>query len=409
MEVALRNLGVGARSPAGGLGRAALSLSQAIDETIAASPTIAKTQASIAAADARIDQAWSLILPSLTTRFTYTHWDKEVALDFPNPVTGQLERTVLQKQEQLDSQTTLSITLFDYSAWPLLDNAYDAVKIQELSAEEAERALAVQATLTYIQILVAQRGVALAETDLAFYEEHLRAAEKRLEGGIGDKLDIIRTKQQIVDARHRTDDAERTVAFAKESLALLMNRDDSSFAVSDTLDLPETGTTQTALVEYALGSRNDLAISERAQILADRDIDVTWAKFLPDRSGLRHPHLDQRRWLRGRLLPLVHRADRRVVDLRRRPPLRRARLQTGRAPENESRIRRATPRHRAAGSRRVASDQGRRSPRGPGTRKRRAGNGSIGCCDQALRRAAWRTTWPSSTRSRPSNAPTSRF
>jgi outer membrane protein TolC len=264
---------------------AELTLDQAIDATLRAAPSLETARAQLSQAQARTKQAWSLLLPTLDSTLTFTHWDQEVAFSGPSPDGQGTARIVIQNQDQWDAQNTARVSLFNYTALPLLRNAYAAVELEELSIAGARRALAFEAASAYVQILAAKRSVELAAAAQAFYTEHHAAQARRLARGVGDKLGVIRAQQELQSAGHRAADAQRAVTFAKESLALLMARPDIDFevAASPALPpLPDPGAAPgDALVDQALSQREDVRLAETSTELADRNIEVEWSEFVP--------------------------------------------------------------------------------------------------------------------------------
>lgn len=263
----------------------ALTLDAAIEQALDYSKSLDVAQQQIKGSEALIQQAWSLVLPTLDSSLTYTHWDFEVAFEAPTGNGIETERVVFQNQDQLDVRNTASIALFNYSAIPLLKQAYQGVDVQKLNLRAARKAIAAQTAQAFVIAIASQRSVDLALADRAYYEEHLAAETKRLEGGVTDRISVSVAKQELTLAKHRLRTAETALLAAKETLARVMGRSDSKFVLAGGTALPslpaDPEREPEALTSAALTQRESVAMAEANVDILERDVDAVWGDFLP--------------------------------------------------------------------------------------------------------------------------------
>ena len=262
-----------------------VDLPRAILEAERNAPTLAAAAARLEAAEARIKRAWSVFFPRVHGSFKWTHFDQEISFQVPG-AGGGLEKLVIQKQDQFNATGTAEMILFDY-AFPQLKNAYDAERVQALMNHLARRAVARQAAVAFVQIVVAEKILGLAESDLAFYEKHLEAARARAEQGSSNKLGTLRARQELTATRHARDDRTRSLRFAQETLAVVMDRPKAELTIAGGYSLaplpPDSSVT--ALLERAARRREDLKAARLRIDMAERDKSAVWRHFLPTVVG----------------------------------------------------------------------------------------------------------------------------
>jgi outer membrane protein TolC len=96
---------------------------------------------------------------------------------------------------------------------------------------------------------------------------------------------VLRARSERVGAEHALTDRRRAIAFAKENLALLMERRDTDFDVASEVALPPLpvapGSPAESMVQIAMGTREDVRIAEVNTAIAERYVDVVWGQFIP--------------------------------------------------------------------------------------------------------------------------------
>ncbi len=263
---------------------AIVDLPGAILESERNAPTLQAAAARLRASKARIRRAWAVFFPRAQGSFKWTHFDQEISFSVPGD--GGLRDLVIQKQDQFNATGTVEMTLFDF-AFPQLKNAYDAKRVQALMNHLARRAVARQAAVAFVQIVVSEKILGIAESDLAFYERHLKAARARAEQGSTSKLGTLRARQELTSARHTRDERRRGVRFAKETLAVVMDRPDAELTIAGGYGLAPlpTESSVAALLERAATQREDLKAARLRTDMAERDKLAVWRHFLPTVVG----------------------------------------------------------------------------------------------------------------------------
>ena len=269
----------------GGLARAdELSMADAVRQAREHSPDLVAAEARIAQTDALLDQAWALLIPTLSGVFRYTHFDQEIAIPFGMPG-GPTQNIVIQEQNQFDASAKLSVPLLNGRTLPLIKNLYDTFDIRKLSREGLAEQVGHRAARVWLQVVMAQRAVALGKQDVQFYREHLAAANKRKELGAATRIDVLRATAELTRAEGVLGQRTRAVDAAREALAVLLGRRDTSFTVPDAappIELPVAPDAPLdALSAMALGNNEDYTSLVMSETIADRSIDEIWTRFLP--------------------------------------------------------------------------------------------------------------------------------
>jgi outer membrane protein TolC len=122
---------------------------------------------------------------------------------------------------------------------------------------------------TYYQVLLAERSVEVLRNSLKVQEERLRDTRGRQAAGVGRALDVAQTAAQLAATRVTLISAMNDVRTGREALALLVGAPVQQSPLVDAVDPPVELLPLPALIDEALGQRQDLAAA-RAAIEASR-------------------------------------------------------------------------------------------------------------------------------------------
>jgi len=161
---------------------------------------IARADEAMAEADAL--KSRSALLPSLNGSLTYTSLAYQPTAIY-SPPTG----TVYIPQGQRDFyaySVAIQQTLFDFRG---NSSRYGASKMmletKKLDTRRVRNLIALEFTVTYFDLLEAEKVVAVAEAEVGRLETHLRDAKALYAGGVITKNDLLQAEVRLSDSRQR--------------------------------------------------------------------------------------------------------------------------------------------------------------------------------------------------------------
>jgi len=240
-------------------------------------------------ARARVREARSGLLPSLTAGAAWVNRDFNIK-SFGIPLTFPGVSTVVPAFNNYDTRLTLNQTLFDFSTIQRV-HASQAQVASTLAAGDATTENAAQAAaLAYLRAARAQASVAAREADSAIAAEVLTLAQAQLRAGVSGTLDVTRAKTQVAVAAGGLVVARNQFALARIALARALGVDPATdITLTDTLtsSLGVTGvsTDRDSAVAQALADRPDLAVERARADAAQVSRSAIRAELLP-RVGL---------------------------------------------------------------------------------------------------------------------------
>ncbi len=183
------------------------TLDQALAEAArhATGPAIAK---------ARLDnvrtlqkQAYSLLMPSVILNGTYgPEWTNK------GPYKGRADET-------LAGDATVSIRLFNGSAFPALREAKQQYAAQEFSSRDIRRATAFGVSSAYLTVLTAERLESVAHRQLDVANQLLNEAQARLKAGLAIASDVTRAEVSVADGQLSVTQAQRAKEIGRLALS----------------------------------------------------------------------------------------------------------------------------------------------------------------------------------------------
>ena len=267
-----------------------VTLSQAVQTTIAHNRSLQGAQSTVREADARIGQARSAYFPRVSLVESWQRGDQPVfvfssllasrrfaaanfaidALNTPSP-SGFFHAAIAFDQVVFDgNRTSASVTA-----------ARIRRDIASLSSEDAAAGLAVSTSEAYGRVLVAQATMRAADAAITAAQEDLTRATLRRDAGTLNDADVLSLAVHLAQVRERRIQAAGDAAVAKAELNRLMGA-----AVDRDYDVAEpplagapSGATAAALFAEAQTSRPDLRRSAAAERLADtarRQAHASW-------------------------------------------------------------------------------------------------------------------------------------
>ena len=259
----------------------ALDLRQSYEAAIGADPRLAAARASAAAAEERIPQAWSQMLPN----FSYSASQAKNLLDTtrPNPLTGDMFKStdryvstnsVLSfRQSILRFPQSLSITQAGF-----LVN--DARSVLDLEVQNA----GVRVSAAYFDALLATDQLALIEAQMAFTRTGLDAANKALLAGSGTRTDVDQAQTRLDTVLAQEIEARQHVDFTRRTLQSYIGQSPGVLATLDPARLARGPALSDSLQDLinAAADRSPEISSLKARVEASRiEVDKATAGHYP--------------------------------------------------------------------------------------------------------------------------------
>jgi len=295
-----------------------LTLDEAVRLALLNSPQLKASREKIEQSRAQLKQAYALLLPFISAQGNYSLADQEISLDFGNfgelfalaamncalwkdeygPIPslctappapadasdgGDEEDSarVIQERHNFDGSLTVGISLLNLRTWPLIQNVYTGRELTRLQVDFAEEQLVYSVVQMYYGISTAQAVVSLLEQTVATALRHMEFTEIRVKNGAGLQNERVRAAMGVVQARSQLDQALVALGSARRSLAVLIGREDSNFAVEENPAHPWQSETPEGDPAARVGQRLDIRMLEKMEVMAERGVTDVWMRFVP--------------------------------------------------------------------------------------------------------------------------------
>jgi|GEM_PF-436836 len=240
-----------------------VTLNEAVELAVRQGPEITAAVAGVHAAEARVRAAGAQRFPKLRTEANLQYWDKELALEIA-PMAPPL---VVREQLTWQFTATIAQPLTGLIALARLMSLEEAgVSAARHDQQKSLLDTAQRASESYLRLLQAKAMLSVSEQSVRQYEGQLERAQILLNGGVMQRVDVLRLTAARDNARHTVLRAQTAVTTAGEALVLALNMPTGT--VLDVVDdLPDPPTPLNLTPQQALAE----AKSTRPEILAARE------------------------------------------------------------------------------------------------------------------------------------------
>ncbi len=261
-----------------------LTLQEAIKIGLETQPDIQARLADYAAAQERVAQALSPLLPQLSGTWTANRQKTEF-------FAGSIGRvgagpTALLSTNQT-AQVTLSQILFDFGKiFAATDVARAKADVARLEAEDQKDTVILAVKQGYFRLLLAERLVAVNEQAAARAELNLRNAKGFFEVGTRPKFDVTRAEVDLANAQVTLIQARNAASLGRVALNTAMGiAVDAPMEVEDILAYEPYVVDQAQLIPEALRQRPDYRRVNALVTSAEASLRRAFRDFFPDISG----------------------------------------------------------------------------------------------------------------------------
>ena len=240
---------------------------EAVKLALERNPSIATAQAAIADADARMQIARALTRPSIYGNVQNVTLDKSRGFD----------AGVFQPRNQFSFSAAATVPLLQSLQWAAVGEARDQVELAQKNEVTVRRQIAVATAQAYLGIIAAKRQLEVDTRALEAARAHLDYADKRLEGGVGSRLNQLRAAQAVSDDQARVENSRLAVRRAQEALGVLLTEN----GAVDAADAPTFETPPSVAESEWMNARPELAAQAVAIRAAERVISNAKKAWLP--------------------------------------------------------------------------------------------------------------------------------
>jgi outer membrane protein TolC len=244
---------------------------EAVKQALERNPSIAGAAVAVAQAEANRQQARALTRPGIAASMTTLTNSQQVAFE---------EAGVVSPRTQVSLGARAEAPLLVAPQWAAVGQAGDQIAVANQNSAEIRRQVALAAAQAYLTVIAAQRQV---EVDLRALENaraHLEYADRRLEGGVGSRLNQLRAAQAVSDNETRLETARLLLSRAQETLGVQMAENGPVDAAS----VPQLEVPTTPSVEELVQNRPDVKTQILAVRAADRVLRDTNKEWFPTAS-----------------------------------------------------------------------------------------------------------------------------
>jgi outer membrane protein TolC len=256
---------------------------QAVDQALARNPSTLTAVQEVDRIHGLMEEIRAASIPTLVANATYTHLDKARA-EF-SPVTGN--NVTIYPQNQWSGNAQLNIPLFVPAAWAAAIRANDQVEIARFNGADVRRVVALNTAKTYIALVAQKSQVAVNVATRDTAAAQLDYAKKRLNGGIGNKVDAARAAQTLETSEVNLQASYQSLYAAQEALGVLLGAKGPVDA-SESPKFPQLPGLDDALAEGPK-QRTDVLLAEEEVKASDKSLNMTWTEYMPTLNLIGEP------------------------------------------------------------------------------------------------------------------------
>ena len=193
----------------------AVTFEEAIARALERNPTVAIAATAIARADVLVRESRASLMPYAEMRLN------NVTLDSSRGFNGE----TFQPQNQFFFTPSVSVPILALWRRSIVEQARDQIEVANRTVAEVRQQVAVATAEAYLQVIAARRQLEIDESALKTAQAHLEYATRRLEGGIGSRLNQARAGQTVEITLARIEAVRILLRRAQEALGVMLAED----------------------------------------------------------------------------------------------------------------------------------------------------------------------------------------
>lgn len=241
------------------------------------------------------------LFPSANVMFSYLYNPNEVTanIDFGTMGMPDLRQTVIIPHHQRDVTAALRVPLFNLEAIYRYRAAKSGTETAELEARAAQQQVDVQVAQAYHRFAAGEAMVKAAVERVNVLEQIVATMEGRLEVGAASKLDVDRSRAELLRARNSKVETESVRAAAGRTLESLTAL---QIADSDLIPLPQMITAEAPLSTWLteVGSLPSVRAAESSLRSARENAKAAKSRYLPQIAAVANDRYSNASGIQGR-------------------------------------------------------------------------------------------------------------
>ena len=260
-----------------------VTFDEAILRATTNNPAVHQAAAGVLRADSILQQVRARTRPSVDASF---------GASLAGPIT-QFAGSSINPRAQTVTTAGVSVPLVTPVGWAQRNQALDQTLVSQRAFSETRLAVAIAAADAYLAVIAQRRVLELSERARDNARAHYDFANQRYEGGVGSRLNAIRSRQELSGNEARVDEARLGVRRAQEALGVLIAVDSPVDAAGDpTFELPPDRDDGLLPTDGSVfGRRPDIQLVIQRQLAAERIVSDGWKDNLPSVTSLFAPQL----------------------------------------------------------------------------------------------------------------------
>jgi HAE1 family hydrophobic/amphiphilic exporter-1 len=234
----------------------AITFDEAVAAAVDQNFTVQITATNVLRAEALLQQVRATTLPFASASVINSTLDADRGFD----------GNIVQPQNQWTLGATVGMPVLAAARWAARAQQEDRVELERLNVADVRRQIAISAATAYLAIINQKRLVEVQERSLETARAQVDYNQKRLEGGIGSRLNALRASQIASTEEGLVEVFRLNVQRAQEALGVLINADGPRDATGEpAFEVPVIGAPDTWLP-----SRTDYQLFDADRALAER-------------------------------------------------------------------------------------------------------------------------------------------
>jgi outer membrane protein TolC len=208
-------------------------------------------------------------LPTLTATGIYSHIDHA----------RELGGRQLQPQAQLNGNIILTLPVVAPRAWGNVVEARAQERLAQAQHAAARRDVAISVAYAYLDAIAQSQAFEVIQSSVALNRGHYQYAKTRFDGGVGNRLDMLRADQELSTSRVHCRAAQVAALTAQEVLGRLVGYNGAIEPV-DEVFIPEA-LSSTDVMATLEKRRADLRVLLDQMLFHARVHQDSWLDVLP--------------------------------------------------------------------------------------------------------------------------------
>lgn len=257
-----------------------VTLQQAYAHATRNHPSIMLLQERVRQAEVARYKAWSPLKPTANFQASFTRFDDEIKISFPNPTTGKLDELTFQKYNQFGFTAVAKLPLFVGPAYQGIGIGRKQVKLMQLTKVRSEQDFLLNVAKAYYLVVSQKEVVKALEKKVEVNKKHLEAARARFSVGQSARSMVLRADLVATQDSQKLHQQKNTLKAARRQLAILLGLPGSLEVQrpAEPLSIAPKGRSQ---VNAALRRRQDFQATELAIRIAEQSRKAAWWGFAP--------------------------------------------------------------------------------------------------------------------------------